>query len=480
MTRYQRFGDVTDLEKSISLLQDAVQSTPGDHPNKLSRLNNLGGSLLTRYNRFGDIADLERSILLREDVLQLIPDGHPEKPVWLNNLGHLLITRYERFGDIVDLEKSVSLCEDAVRFAPDGHRANLKAFSLNNLGCALSTRYEPFGEVSDLRRSISLVDHDDALKSTPNGHPDKPSRLSNLGDSFLTRYNHFGDITDLERSISVFEDAVRFTPKQLRLLGTRCRLRTPVDDLRTAYPELAAQFEHASRQLEHAGVRSTIKQLSSLTHSGPVLLLNASRYRCDALVVVEGSEDVVYVPLSNTSLSYDEVSGVQLQLQDLLRLKGRVMLLRDDADRGVRVRGRTPDEVFRSTLPCLWEKVVSPILEVLPLSKLAGLYGTTNPGPKLSDFAITSYIPTMSATPERLGGYVTPYSVACCPSMDGQAHLTSVRGEIELIRKLGSSSPFVAFQEADRTVEDALSKMTETDWSILRVTALFCSLTADT
>ena len=50
------------------------------------------------------------------------------------------------------------------------------------------------------------------------------------------------------------------------------------------------------------------------------------------------------------------------------------------------------------------------------------------------------------------------------PSTDGQVHLTGVRGEIDIIRKLASSSPFVGFHEADGTVEDVLSKMTETDW----------------
>ena len=50
------------------------------------------------------------------------------------------------------------------------------------------------------------------------------------------------------------------------------------------------------------------------------------------------------------------------------------------------------------------------------------------------------------------------------PSTDGAVHLTSVRGEIDIVRNLASSSPFVGFQEADGTVEDVLSKMTETDW----------------
>ncbi|KAF8555653.1 hypothetical protein OG21DRAFT_832512 [Imleria badia] len=305
--------------------------------------------------------------------------------------------------------------------------------------------------------------------------------------------------------------------------GQFSQLRTPVDDLRAVYPELAAQFERVSRQLENASVREkeavvnasefavpsnmkngvlereaqqhhavalsrerflaeiralpglerfllpkTIKQLSSLAHSGPVVFLNASKYRCDALIIMESPEEVIHVPLTNTN--YDEVAGMQLRLNDLLRLKGRDML-RDDSDRGAGVKGMTPDDVFKSILPYLWEKVVSPILEVLPLSKLgpklprifwcptgpfpflpihaAGLYSTTNPGPKLSDFAISSYIPTMSALELPLQEDLEATSsrnirllVVPQPSTDGQAHLSGVQGEIEMIRKSASSSPF--------------------------------------
>ena len=50
------------------------------------------------------------------------------------------------------------------------------------------------------------------------------------------------------------------------------------------------------------------------------------------------------------------------------------------------------------------------------------------------------------------------------PSTDGERHLTRVRGEIDTMKDLARSSPFVDFQEADGTVEDVLSKMKETDW----------------
>ena len=62
-----RFGCLSDLgdpEKAISTLEVVVQVTSDDHPNKPSWLGDLGVSLQTRYQRFGDVVDLERSISL--------------------------------------------------------------------------------------------------------------------------------------------------------------------------------------------------------------------------------------------------------------------------------------------------------------------------------------------------------------------------------------------------------------------------------
>ncbi|KAI9464717.1 hypothetical protein HD554DRAFT_2026333, partial [Boletus coccyginus] len=84
-----------------------------------------------------------------------------------------------------------------------------------------------------------------------------------------------------------------------------------------------------------------------------------------------------------------------------------------------------------------------------------------------SDFAIFSYIPMISALAlSSMGGLeVTSCLVAVLqPNIDSQTHFSGVQGEIEMIRQFTSSSPFFGFQEADKTVKDVLSKMTETDW----------------
>ena len=84
--------------------------------------------------------------------------------------------------------------------------------------------------------------------------------------------------------------------------------------------------------------------------------------------------------------------------------------------------------------------------------------------------AFSSYVPMMSALelPPQENREWIPRNIRLLavpqPSTDGEPHLTHVRGEIDTIKDLARSSPFVDLQEADGTVEDVLSKMKETDW----------------
>jgi len=53
-TRFDRLGELTDMEDCILNLQKAVQLTDDGHPNKAAYLSNLGGSQRVRFDRLGD------------------------------------------------------------------------------------------------------------------------------------------------------------------------------------------------------------------------------------------------------------------------------------------------------------------------------------------------------------------------------------------------------------------------------------------
>jgi len=173
--------------------------------------------------------------------------------------------------------------------------------------------------------------------------------------------------------------------------------------------------------------------------NGPIILINVDKARCDALALISGCPEPIHIPL--TEFTYDQAFSLSRRLSNCL------------ASNGVRVREENravrpaPERRIKSdihfVLGVLWMEVVRPILEGLsysvsfifitfltailiyfsfqstqldphriwwcptgPLAFLplhaAGIYGKTRgeqspTGCCISEFAISSYTPTVSA-----------------------------------------------------------------------------------
>ncbi|KAF8132587.1 CHAT domain-containing protein [Boletus edulis] len=206
--RFEHAGELSDLEDAISTLRDANDLTPDGHPDKPGRVNNLGNSFIIRFLRLGELRDLEHGISTHREAVELTPHGHPDKPGMLNNLGNSFRARFERLGELSDLERAISTHREAVDLTPHGHPD--KPGRLNNFGLSFITRFECLGELRDLEDAIST--HRETVELTPHGHPDKPGMLSNLGNSFRARFERLGELSDLEHGISTHREAVELTP----------------------------------------------------------------------------------------------------------------------------------------------------------------------------------------------------------------------------------------------------------------------------
>ncbi|KAG6372542.1 hypothetical protein JVT61DRAFT_7651 [Boletus reticuloceps] len=251
--RFERLGELKDLEETISTLRDAVALYPHGHPDKPDCLGNLGLSIQLRFDRLGQLSDLEDSISTLREVVNLIPYGHTDRPRYLGNLGNSLATCFQRLGKLSDLEDAISTLRLAVDLCPLGHPSKLgylrqlgdsvglrfrhlwqlsdledaililrdadnltprghpdKPLSLNSFGNSLRARFERVGELSDLERSVSMLR--DAAVLTPHGHPQKPLHLTHLNISLIARFNRLGELSDLEEAISTLRDALELTP----------------------------------------------------------------------------------------------------------------------------------------------------------------------------------------------------------------------------------------------------------------------------
>ena len=85
-----------DLDHAIQKKEQAVQSTPVDHPNDPGILNNLENALQSWFERTGSMEDLDRTIQQKEQAVESTSVYHPDHAMYVNNLGNALQSRFER------------------------------------------------------------------------------------------------------------------------------------------------------------------------------------------------------------------------------------------------------------------------------------------------------------------------------------------------------------------------------------------------
>ena len=191
------------------------------------------------------------------------------------------------------------------------------------------------------------------------------------------------------------------------------QLRTPVDDLRRLHPQLADKLDNVFQALQHVTSESpspvqlvdtlvadtgsphgyvlqyekllarirklegfetflqprTLPQLAGACATGPVVVINTHRSRCDALILYHPGA-VRHVPLPAISRDYAEkLRGNLWSVLNAEHLRGRFRggSEGDFDDRGIirKPRRNTENDPMYDILEDLWNTVVKPILDVV-------------------------------------------------------------------------------------------------------------------
>ncbi|KAK8031899.1 hypothetical protein PG990_001633 [Apiospora arundinis] len=257
---------LVSLEEELSITRSTVPTTPGGHPDRAGRLNNLGVQLGNRYSRTGAMADLEEAIYTTRQAVEATPENHPDFAGRLNNLGVQLGNRYLRTGAMEDLEEAVQTAQQVVEATPENHPD--RAGVLNNLGVRLGNRYSRTGAMEDLEEAIKILRQ--AVKATPENHPDRTRWLNNLGGQLGNRYLRTGAMEDLGEAIQISRQVVEATPENhpdragvLNNLGNRLgnrHLRTgAIEDLEEATQTARQAVEATSENHpDRAGVLNNL------------------------------------------------------------------------------------------------------------------------------------------------------------------------------------------------------------------------------
>ncbi|CAE6424280.1 unnamed protein product [Rhizoctonia solani] len=179
----------------------------------------------------------------------------------------------------------------------------------------------------------------------------------------------------------------------------------------------AAKYEHLLSEarsipgFERFMLPKKASELLKAASHHPVVVVNLHESRCDALALISGSLNIQHIPLPN--MTYEKANSARIKIR--YSLNGRSF------EERYSVRGMKPkaeEDYFPKVLATLWTDLVQPVLQALGymprrsedlphltwcitglLSFLpihaAGHYD--RPMEKLSDYAITSYTPTLAA-----------------------------------------------------------------------------------
>ncbi|CAE6452856.1 unnamed protein product, partial [Rhizoctonia solani] len=206
--RFERLGEVDDVDKAVEYMSIALALTPDDHSTLPTLLMILGKCYSDRFQRLSELSDIRRAIECETRALSLTPDDHPDMPARLVSVGLSHCIRYQRVQELEDLNQGREYMSIALTLTPQDHPE--LAYRLTSLGALHGERFKALGELADLQKAIEC--HSRAVALTPTDHPHFPHRLTSLGISHGDRFQRLGELADLQKAIECFSRAVALTP----------------------------------------------------------------------------------------------------------------------------------------------------------------------------------------------------------------------------------------------------------------------------
>ncbi|CAE6499731.1 unnamed protein product [Rhizoctonia solani] len=509
-----------DNERAIEYLSRAVALTPDGHSDKPQWLNNLGNAYKERFRVGRHPQDFGRALEALSQAVSLTGEGHANIPIMLTSLALLHSHQFEQSGSQDALNNSVTCLRKSIKSSHgqsakkfDAARFLARLLSSNNqpgaihayqiamdclpqiiwLGEIASVRLAQTFQLSDLVEEAAAVaiqsqDIHLALEWLEQGR-------SIVWGQFLQLQTPLDDLTSVnpelatklkEASDELHNTSTGIIPPENFEPDSYLR---PLDWIVQRHHLVADHYDKLLDQVRQTpGFESFLRprkasELIKAARSQPVVVINVHKSRCDALILLPNESDIIHVPLSNLY----ERRALKLHVPfDILPKSSQA---KDELDGFRGVHPKVEKDQFEIMLGELWVCVAKPILEALgmptdqppeelkhiiwnttgPLSLLplhaAGDY--TQPGMRLYEFAISSYIPMLGvllratqATPAHsrilaVGQEMTP----------GQAPLPSTKQELGCI-KAHAKEPiqYLQLDGSNATVPAVISAMEEYDW----------------
>ncbi|KAL1871893.1 hypothetical protein Daus18300_004527 [Diaporthe australafricana] len=316
--RYQHQRSLEDLERAIEKATISAASTPEGHPHLSTHLDGYAKLLECRFLKDSVQADLDEAISSSRRAVEASPTNHLNTAELLGTLGTLLKRRCESLEDPNDFSESLSCfrqswdCSNAspsVRIQAAKNAAELLAAQSNwaESSLLLQSAVEliplvsprsldhvdkqyALGELSGLasRAAAAVLDYGkcayDALKLLELGRNviaghlleirgNEVSALEELDEELAKRFVSLRD--ELDAVVTVASDEKPFAWE------ARNRRRQQADQEFREVIEKIPTFPGFENFLQP----STAEDIQGAASHGPIVVVNASLYRCDAFII---------------------------------------------------------------------------------------------------------------------------------------------------------------------------------------------------
>lgn len=382
------------LDQAIGTLEREIGTVGDDHPLRHTFLVSLGRAWLARFDASGDDRALEAAIGYLGRAAKAVPDEHPHRAENLAQLGDALLRKAERPGDTSGAVDRAA-ARDAItasKAAADISTAPamIRAQAARDWGQAAALTGDVAEAVNGFSAAVTLLDRV-ALKGLQRGDQERNlGRFAALACDAAAWAIQAGKP---ERAVELLEQGRGI------LLAQALDQRARYHDLRRVAPDLADRLAYLDDTLEHlppaddplraadavlgrrrqdhadereavlARIRTrpgfadflkppTFSTLRQAASHGPVVIVNVSGYRCDALIVTTGGVQVI--PLTGLT-GADVVTSMAAFMVNLRE-----------------------GETIAGTLAWLWDTVAGPLMPVLEAACAGPAYaGQAGPRPRI-------------------------------------------------------------------------------------------------
>lgn len=441
----RRNPDGHTVEEAIRLAREAVSSHPEGSPGRGIAQLNLSGALYACYQARDNYGDLEEAIATTRETSSTIPEDHPNYGLFLSNLADMLLARFERSRAEEDLNEALSAWARAASLtaAPVAQRLTaarqaaettaqwrgpdqaVEAYATAvGLLPLLAYRGIGFLDQQQLLTPAASLARDGAACAIAAGRLDYAVELLEQG-----RGVYWSQLLDLRTDLTAH--ARRAPELAGKLSECRAVLEQPVpldEDHLAADARMAAaqRFDDLVREVRALPPTEDFPHPETFLRPvpyanlladgqrGQIVIINISRWRCDALLA-----------------DHDGITGVALrdlteqQIVDMANQYLRALHAFDQS-------GNTPadrlalEKAMTATLEWLWAHICAPILSaaghvapptgswprlwwcptgalgLFPLHA-AGYHGTDNQS--VYDRVVSSYAPTLQALTRKHFAY---------------------------------------------------------------------------